>query len=493
WIRLAAALVLTALGAAAVVDSTPPVSPASTPTPDTREVAASTDTPPSSVAPASAAAPSASAPTIGSPSAAAPTDPPAVVPATTTAIRPGSINKTSLNLTARYAVTLNVGWTSRSFGVSTILTVTNTSGAAVDRLELNTIAARLGGIRITVATVDGKAVTPSISDQTIRLPLGGILDPGASATVRVDYRATLRSTTSGSSWLFTRANGVLEAHRWIPWISRATPFDRPNHGDPFVTPVSPSVTVRIVADRTIRWATTGEQTSPTGRTTTFGASNVRDFVIVGAPDFRTVSATLNGVAIHVWYRSGFPASTVLAAARTALSRESRLLGAYPYKTYDLAQTAGGYGMESPGLTWIPTGAGSLPYLVAHETAHQWFYGIVGNDQARNPYADEAAADMVARHVLGLRRASRCATARLDLTIYSYSATCYYEVIYIQGGNFLDDTRARIGSTAYWDALRDYIAQYRFKLSSTKRLLDAIDAHTSLDLRPRYHTRFPSLY
>jgi hypothetical protein len=419
--------------------------------------------------------------------------PAATAPAAATAIRPGTINRTSLNLSATYATTLAVNWTSRSFAVSTVLVVTNTSGGAIDRLELNTVAARLGGMRITAASVDGRAVTPSVSDQTIRLPLGGILDAGATTTARVDYRATLRSTTSGSSWLFARTNGVLEAHRWIPWISRATAFDRPNHGDPFVTPASPRVTVRIVADRTIRWATTGEQTSPTGRTTTFQATNVRDFVVVGAPDYRTVSASLNGVAIHVWYREGFPASTVLAAAKTALSREARLLGAYPYATYDLAQSAGGYGMEAPGLTWIPAGAGSLPYLVAHETAHQWFYGIVGNDQARNPYADEAAADMVARHVLGLRRGSRCATARLDLTIYSYSAACYYEVIYIQGGNFLDDTRARMGSTAYWAALRDYVAQYRFKLSSTKRLLDAIDAHTSLDLRSPFHTRFPSLY
>ena len=55
------------------------------------------------------------------------------------------------------------------------------------------------------------------------------------------------------------ANGILEAHRWLPWISRPTPFDRPNHGDPFVTPVSPRVRVTIVGDRAIRWATTGEQ------------------------------------------------------------------------------------------------------------------------------------------------------------------------------------------------------------------------------------------
>nr|MBA2380917.1 hypothetical protein [Chloroflexota bacterium] len=213
----------------------------------------------------------------------------------------------------------------------------------------------------------------------------------------------------------------------------------------------------------------------------------------GAPDYRLTSATIDGVIIHVWARPGFPAATVMSAAKTALSREARLLGAYPYRTYDVAQTAGGYGMESPGLTWIPTGAGSIPYLVAHETGHQWFYGIVGNDQARQPYADEAATDFVARYVLGLRRGSRCATARLDLTIYQYSGACYYEDIYIQGGNFLDDTRKKMGSTAFWAGMREYLAKYGFKIAGTKLLLDTLDAHTSLDLVPRYEPRFPGLY
>ena len=103
-------------------------------------------------------------------------------------------------------------------------------------------------------------------------------------------------------------------------------------------------------------------------------------------------------------------------------------------------------MESPGLIWIPTGvaASNLRYLAAHETAHQWFYGIVGNDQAKQPFADEAAADFAARYVLGLKRGSRCATATLDRTIYQYSAACYYEKIYIQGGNLLDDGAAEDG-------------------------------------------------
>jgi hypothetical protein len=409
-------------------------------------------------------------------------------------VRPGGVNATSMNVTATYESTVRMSFATRAFGVNEAIRITNTSGIAIDRLELNTIAARLGGMTITGASVDGVGVHPTVSDQTIHLPLGGILDPGATTVVRLQYRATLRSTTTGSTWLFTRANGVLEAYRWLPWISRPTPFDRPNHGDPFVTGVSSNVRVRLISDRPMTFATTGERLFGTSTEQMFEATNVRDFSFVGAPDFATHSVKVGTVTVRVYGRPGFPASTVLSAARTALSREAALLGAYPYATYDLAQTAGGYGMESPGLTWIPAGAGSLSYLVAHETAHQWFYGIVGNDQASQPFADEAAADFAARYVLGLRRASRCPAVRLDLSIYRYSATCYYEDIYIQGGNLIDDARRQMGSTQFWAAIRDYLATNRFSIATTRTLLITLDRHTSLDLAAwRFRARFPSIY
>ena len=397
-------------------------------------------------------------------------------------------------LSAEYDATVRLDYGTRSFRVSSTMTITNTSGKAIDRLELNTIAARLGRMTRDARPVRRQA-RRGHGRRTRRSPSrsAGSSSPAPGSSSGSITGRRLRSDLAGSNWLFTRVNGILQAHRWLPWISRTTAFTRPNHGDPFVTPVSPRVRVTIVSDRVIRWATTGEQVGGSGTTKIFEARNVRDFAIAGAPDYRLTSATVGDVVVHVWGRPGFATSAVMTAAKSALAKEAALLGPYPYRTYDLAQTAGGYGMESPGLTWIPGGAGSLTYLVAHETAHQWFYGIVGNDQARQPFADEAPADFVARYVTGSRRASRCATARLDLTIYQYSSTCYYEAIYIQGGNFLDDTRKRMGNTAFWAGIRDHLATNRFKLTTTKSLLDTLDEHTSLDLVPRYEPRFPSLY
>jgi hypothetical protein len=375
------------------------------------------------------------------------------------------------------------------------MTVRNDSPQSIDRVELNTAAARLGEMKLGAVTVEGKAVKASVADQTIVVPLGGILGVGQSVQIKVAYGSTLRSNLTGSNWLFTRTNGIVNAYRWLPWVSNRVAFDRPNHGDPFVTPVSPRVRVAITSDRALVYATTGERVAASGLRQTFEARNVRDFVFTAAPDYRSASATVGDTTVRVYYRPGGPAQAILTAARNAIAKMEPLVGAYPYETYDLAQSAGGYGMEAPGLTWIPTGvAGSnIPYLVTHETAHQWFFGIVGSDQANEPFTDEAMTDMLARNVLGQKRASRCSTARLDLSIYKYSSACYYEIIYIQGGNFLDDIRRDMGTTAYWRGIRAYIEANRFGLAPTKSLLDTLDNHTTLNLAQRYEARFPRLY
>jgi hypothetical protein len=186
----------------------------------------------------------------------------------------------------------------------------------------------------------------------------------------------------------------------------------------------------------------------------------------------------------------------LDAAADAFAELEERLGPYGYPTFDVVESAGGAGMESPGLIWIPgdTAAANLRYIVAHETAHQWFFGIVGSDQVREPFTDEAAADFVARSILGIRRGSRCPTARLDRSIYDYSARCYFETVYIQGGNLLDDARRAMGPDAFWTALRGYVEANRHQLASTATLLRALDDATPLDLAGQlFAARFPRIY
>ncbi len=419
-------------------------------------------------------------------------------PGAATGIVAGSVNRTSLFVDATYDASLRISWGTRKIAVDSTATIRNTSGGPIDRIELNTIAARLGSIQLHEVTVDGVATGATRSDQTIVVPLGGILPVDATTRIRVRFHALLRNNLSGSNWLFAKANGIIDLYRWLPWVSRRIAFDRPNHGDPFETPSSRSVVVRIATSRPLVLATSGDRTSVSadGLTQTFAATNVRDFTVTAATDYRTRSRVVRDSVVRVYYRPGAPGAAMLDAAADAFDILERRLGAYPHRTFRVAQSAGAYGMESPGLIWIPTGvaASNLRYLAAHETAHQWFYGIVGNDQAKQPFADEAAADFAARYVLGLKRGSRCATATLDRTIYQYSAACYYEKIYIQGGNLLDTARRRMGSAAFWAAVRGYIAANKNTISTTQTLLEALDAATPIDLgKTLFAPRFPRIY
>ncbi len=424
----------------------------------------------------------------------APTPTPGPSP-TPAGVSPGSVDRTSIALVATYDVAATIHYGDGAVSLDETIEVRNASGGPIDRLELNTVTARVGALRLGAVTVEGAPSAARVADQTIVVPLGGILADGAAVTVRLSLAATLRADLAGSNWLFTRTNGVISAYRWIPWISLARPFDRPNYGDPFFTASSPNVRVAITTDRPLVIAATGRQVAASGLTQVFEAANVRDFVLSASPSYTVTSRKAGSVTVEVYALAGYPTATIMGYATDAIAREGTLAGAYPYATFRVAQSAGGFGMEGPQTIWIPGGLSGrqLHWLVYHETAHQWFYGIVGSDQANQPFADEAAADHLARTASELWRSSTCAIARLDLSIYRYSSACYFEDIYVQGSLLLDQARKAMGTDAYWQAIRDYVATYRFGIGSTRSLLTALQARTSVDLAPILAPRFPSLY
>ncbi len=80
-------------------------------------------------------------------------------------------------------------------------------------------------------------------------------------------------------------------------------------------------------------------------------------------------------------------------------------GEYPYRELECVATpTSAGGVEYPGIMAInqilfdpgETLSGMsttvmIESVIVHEVAHEWFYNIVGNDQGREPWLDEAVA------------------------------------------------------------------------------------------------------
>lgn len=301
--------------------------------------------------------------------------------------------------------------------------------------------------------------------------------------------------------MFTRHGGTLALYRWIPWLSRALPFAHPNNGEPFLTVSSPRVDVEVLTDAPMVLAgpatDVDEYAAGGGADWSFSLTNVRDVSIVLAPEFRTATDLVDGIPIRAFTKpGGLSAEQLVEQAATAVTEQSRLLGVdYPWTALTIVETPGSVGIEAPGIIWIPDRLDfrNRSYALAQSVAHQWFAGLVGNDERNEPFADEAPADLLARTALGMLRATRCARAPLDRSIAAYSGACYYEVVLVQGGRLLDDVRRRMGSKAFWKALAGYLEANRYGLGGTRQLLDALQAGSSVNLRPLLRPRFPTLY
>ncbi|CAN5573597.1 hypothetical protein BH23CHL8_BH23CHL8_01920 [soil metagenome] len=402
-----------------------------------------------------------------------------------------------LGMEARYDVALRLAWATGRVRLRTTIDVLNTSGSATEQLLLNTVVASIGSMRGLSVTVDGVPVPARRRGQTIRVPLTETLPEGGEVSVRVTFRARLNRTTGGRDWLWSKAGGVVHMYRFIPWLSRRVPIGPRVHGEPFVTSVSPRVSVALTSDRPLVWAPTGRRVASEGLTKTFVARDVRDFNLAVSPDYRTwrgkSSDGLVDIIVHTRTTDG---GRLLRLARQELARfRSITRVTYPYPVYRVAESGAGLAMESPGLIWIPGARSAFdqPFLVSHETAHQWFYALVGNDQATDAFADEALAEYFSRRARGVLRASRCAQDRLDRSIHRYAPGCYYEIIYVQGALFLDKLRRDFGNARFRRAIRAYTKEHFLGMGSNKALLEALRDEMGNRVLQRYRKRFPSLY
>ncbi len=395
----------------------------------------------------------------------------------------------SLGLSATYDVSANLQWSNRRLVVVSTATVKNTTASSVSSLTFNLVPAKIGRINMNGVTVNGNAASANVDDMNVIVKLNSALAPNASAEVTIRYSAIFNSTNPNRKWLFAERHSIVTAYRWIPWLSNRYTFKTPLFGDAFATQNATRVDVSITADRGgIIIAAPGTRTSVSGNTQKFVAFNVRDWNFSASPYYRVGTETKSGVTFE-YYTINQSQSLFASNAKKAFDKYVGFLGAFPYSRMFIAETSPGFAMESPQGFWIPDSykPADVQFAVLHEVGHMWFYSSVGSDQATEPFADEALVEYLTRTMTGFR-GSRCATDNLDGTVYSYTTDCYYDVIYIQGSNYLNAYRKKVGDSNFYAGLRAYYNANKNGMGGTKELLKALKAQSGVG---GFHARFPT--
>lgn len=118
-------------------------------------------------------------------------------------------------------------------------------------------------------------------------------------------------------------------------------------------------------------------------------ANARDVAVVLSSDYSVAETNSDGIAIKYYYYKDKNADAVVETARSALAVFGVAFGKYPYATYTMAQThLSEGGMEYSAMVLL---GDTSVNTVVHETAHQWWFGLVGTDSAKEAYIDEGLA------------------------------------------------------------------------------------------------------
>ena len=251
------------------------------------------------------------------------------------------------------------------------------------------------------------------------------------------------------------------------------------------------------------------------------AKNVRDIAIVLSNMFKKDSFEVEGIKINNYYLDSKYTNTYRKLTKLITEESIKVftnnIGKYPYDELDIVPLLFGFGyggMEYPGL--IMTNATSFydgtlvdPWSLydglAHEIAHQWFYGVVGNNEYSEAWIDEGFTTYLEREIFGLydgnaykylleiddTAPSRDDRIKMRDELIEVSRDDYknvflnispddysddenygereYEVSYI----FLQELRIAMGEDNFKKLIKDFYSKYYLKTVNTNIVLDLI--------------------
>lgn len=430
-----------------------------------------------------------------------------------------------LDKAARYTLAVEVLWDEATISGQQRVLVTNNENVALDtvvlRLYPNAPHFGEGALAVDAVAVNGRpAVTRlEVDDTVLVVELPTPLSPKQQTELSLNFTVSVPERQDR----FGVSGEVMALGQWYPMLGVYD--DEGWHTDPYVAmgdafySETSLFTLTLTVPKGMVVASSGAETNRQdqgdGRETlTFHSAATRDLAVALSPQFKTASAVVDGVTVTSFFLPGDEdgGQQVLDAAARSVQIYNSRYGRYPYANLDMVEThflieGSPGGMEYPGLVLLssvfydPEGAYSTmdtaEMVVAHEVAHQWWYGVVGNDQVDDPWLDEAMATRASIEYFEVTQGREAAEQQqlwlctlpykavalggkdrpvaTSLLDFQDDALSYSAIVYGKGALFLDELRKLLGDEQYTTFVQDYYAEHKYGIVRPEDFRMAMEA------------------
>ena len=368
--------------------------------------------------------------------------------------------------------------------------------------------------------VDGEEVDAryELVDSAVVVPMPRPLAPGEQTVIEMTFDVRVPKEQGGNYGTFIYDEDVLALAHFYPLIAvyddEGWNVEIPPASGDVVYAESSFYQVQVTAPADVVLVASGralKSEEVDGRQeVVYAAGPVRDFYMVASERYEAATQQVGETVVNAYSFPQFSgaADRLLEDTVEAVESFNERFGAYPFTELDVASTPTlALGVEYPGIFVIsdrmisqgsPYSEASVTSTIAHETAHQWFYSVVGNDQVDEPWLDEAVAqyatmqyweDVQGRaQAQGFLESLEGRWARVDfsdipvgLPVAAYSPTEYGAIVYGRGPLFLDALEERMGEDTFDAFLQDYYQTYRWQIATTEDFHRLAETHCGCEL------------
>lgn len=329
---------------------------------------------------------------------------------------------------------------------------------------------------------DGAA--PSTQGGLLRIPFRAQIPAGTTVRAQITFTLTLGNESFDR---FGRAGAGTSRYAWFASAQPLLAWERGYgwHTEPMLQFTAESATseamrtdLTVTAPASETVIMSGDPADPPTdgpeRTWHSTIDAARDVSVAVGP-FTVTDKTVDGVRLRVGATSAQQRDQLIPQFEQAIIAHSKRFGPFPFPSLSVARVpAEGGGIEYPSSILMMADS---KLIAVHETAHQWFYAMVGDSQAMHAWLDEAFATYAEQLDDGDAPPSSALTMRGDVdkptASYGNAEQLYYAVTYGKGAAALQAARAAVGGDKFDAAIRCYVNANAWRIANPSDLEAAL--------------------